>query len=109
MEQEQSVRRTERTWIARLVAKAPLEQIETETDYLLTIGSSEPAFLVFTNPARAGSVEPGLVAAMVRDAQEQRRAAFGIGRIGVLAFNNVWASSWHVERLVSLLIRLDDF
>lgn len=98
-------KRSERTWIARLVLKSRPELIETETDYLLTIGSSQPAFLVLTSPNAFGIVDPGQVAALVSRARSEHRAVFQIGRAIVLAFNGVWDSPLLVDDLVTLLVR----
>jgi len=98
-------KRTELTWIARLVAKSPLEQIETETDYLLAIGSSQPAFLVLINPAAASVVGPDGVATMVSQARRERRLAFQVGRAIVLAFNGAWNAPTIIDDLMTLLVR----
>jgi hypothetical protein len=97
--------RMERTWIARLVVKSRPELIETETDYLLTIGSSQPAFLALTSPNAFGVVDPGQVTALVSRARSEHRAVFQIGRTIVLAFNGVWESAILVDDLVTLLVR----
>lgn len=95
----------ERTWIARLVLKSRPELIETETDYLLTIGSSQPAFLILTSPNAYGIVDPEQVTTLVSRARSEHRAVFQIGRAIVLAFNGVWSSPLLVDDLVTLLVR----
>jgi hypothetical protein len=102
---EQTVRRKERTWIARLVMKSCPELVETETDYLLTIGSSQPGFLVLTSPSALAIADPGQVTALAAQAKREQRMVFQIGRAIVLAFNGAWGVPVLVEDLVTLLVR----
>jgi hypothetical protein len=102
---EQTVRRKERTWIARLVMKSCPELVETETDYLLTIGSSQPGFLVLTSPSAFAVADPGQVTALAAQAKREQRMVFQIGRAIVLAFNGAWDVPVLVEDLVTLLVR----
>jgi hypothetical protein len=99
------VRRKERTWIARLVMKSCPELVETETDYLLTIGSSQPGFLVLTSPSALAIADPGQVTALAAQAKREQRMVFQIGRAIVLAFNGAWEATPLVEDLVTLLVR----
>ena len=94
----------ERTWIARIVGVHP-EFIETETDDLIAIPSSQPAFLVTTNPGSAAITNPGEVALLLCRGQREQRVVFQVGRAIVYAFNNAWGSTVLVEDLLTLLIR----
>lgn len=99
------MRRKERTWIARLVLKSCPELIETETDYLLTIGSSQPGFLILTSPNAFAIADPGQVTALAAQARREQRMVFQIGRAIVLAFNGAWEATPLVEDLITLLVR----
>ena len=94
----------ERTWIARIVGVRP-DLVETETDDLITIPNSKPAFLVTINPGSAGIIDPGEVALLLCRGQREQRLVFQIGRAIVYAFNNAWGSPVLVEDLLTLLIR----
>jgi hypothetical protein len=102
---EQTLRRKERTWIARLVMKSCPDLVETETDYLLTIGSSQPGFLVLTSPGALAIADPGQVTTLAVQAKREQRMVFQIGRAIVLAFNGAWDVPVLVEDLVTLLVR----
>jgi hypothetical protein len=102
---EHTLKRTERSWIARLVAGSAPELIETETDYLLTVKGSQPAFLVLVTPAAAGIADPGEVMRLIGVARRQHRLVFQIGRAIVLAFNGAWRHPALVDNLGTLLAR----
>jgi hypothetical protein len=102
---EHTLKRTERSWIARLVAGSAPELIETETDYLLTVRGSQPAFLVLITPNAAGVADPGRVMHLIGVARRQHRLVFQIGRAIVLAFNGAWGHPALVDNLATLLVR----
>jgi len=99
--------RLERTWIARLVAHAAPEIVPTETDFLISIRSSQPAFLVFVNPAQAAAASAADVAALVARAQRERGKwpVCRIGRAAVVEFNDAWGVPALVDDLAVLLVR----
>jgi len=99
--------RVERTWIARLVAHAAPEIVPTETDFLISIRSSQPAFLVFVNPAQAAAASAADVAALVARAQQERGKwpVCRIGRAAVVEFNDAWGVATLVDDLAVLLVR----
>jgi hypothetical protein len=100
-----AVQARERTWIGRLICRSRPEFVETETDYLITIGGSEPAFFVLMNPNAVAIADPSEIAALVQRAQRERRAVFQMGRAIILSFNNAWASPQLVCDLVELMKR----
>jgi hypothetical protein len=102
---EHTLKRTERSWIARLVTGSAPELIETETDYLLTVRGSQPAFLVLITPNAAGVADPGRVMHLINVARRQHRLVFQIGRAIVLAFNGAWGHPALVDNLAMLLVR----
>jgi hypothetical protein len=95
----------ERSWIARLVAGSAPELIETETDYLLTVRGSQPAFLVLITPNAARVEDPGRVMHLIGVARRQHRVVFQIGRTIVLAFNGAWSHPALVDNLATLMVR----
>jgi len=99
--------RTERTWIARLVAHAAPEIVPTETDFLISIHSAQPAFLVFVNPAHAAAASAADVAGLVARAQQERGKwpVCRIGRAAVVEFNDAWGVPALVDDLSVLLVR----
>jgi len=99
--------RAERTWIARLVAHTAPEIVPTETDFLISIRSSQPAFLVFVNPTQAAAASAAEVAALVARAQRERGKwpVCRIGRAAVVEFNDAWGMPALVDDLAVLLVR----